>query len=236
MKTAIFGASLALCALLAQAQTASHQYRLDGNLLDDMGGSALISHGGSLDTTGYSFGANQGLEMSAALGSVYTIDLSFHFDTQGDWQKIVDFKALAADSGMYREGDLWSFYPVVSGGPVLAAVDARLTLTRDAAGMLLIYGNGALVHTVDDSSNAYADFGSLPAYFFIDDGATLHEASPGRVDYIRTYDMALSATQVANLSAVPEPASALLALLGLAAVLPVVRRQTRARNRNRNRG
>lgn len=211
----------------AQAAVPSHLYRLDGNLLDDYAGPALISNGGTLDASGYSFGANEGLTLPLNLGAAYTIDLRFHFDdVNSGWNKIIDFKSLSSDNGMYTLNGGWDFCcgPGVGNfSSIAAGVDARLTLTRNGAGEVNVYINGALGRTVGND-NGIADFAGNSARFFIDDVVTgQHEARAGRVDFIRTFNGALSASQVAALSndptsPVPEPAAGALFLLGLAGV------------------
>lgn len=223
-------AALLFAALGANAAQ-THQYRLDGSLSDDLGGPALTSHGGTLSATDYTFGKNQGLTLGASLGAVYTVDLSFHFDTHSSWQKIIDFSNLASDAGMYTLNSNYNFFPVTDAGLAPGdGIDGRLTLTRNAAALLSIYSNGALVGSFTDSSN-FANFGANNANFFIDDFATGQgEAAAGAVDYIRTWDTALSADDVAHLAppgvaGVPEPETYALMLAGLAALGFVSRRR-----------
>lgn len=229
MKIFSVALTLALAATLAQAQTPNHLYRLDGDLSDAMGGPSLVALGGTLDAGGYNFAANQGLEMPALLGGLYTIDLTFHFDSQGGWKKIIDFSALTSDVGMYRYDNGWNFYNQgLQNGTVAAGTEARLTLTRDSGGQVAVYGDGVLQFAFQDSSGT-ADFGGNTARFFVDDFATNQgEAAAGRVDYIRTYATALSAVEVGALgpvSAVPEPAGAALSLFGLAVLALRLRRR-----------
>jgi hypothetical protein len=233
-----FAATALLCTAAAlqaaAAATPSHQYRLDGSLADDLAGPDLVSAGGTLDITGYSFGANQGLTMPVDLGATYTIDLLFHFDAvNSGWNKIIDYKTLTSDSGMYTLNGNWNYCcggsSTGSFGSVTAGVDARLTLTRDAAGTLNIYVNGAL-NAFLGSDGGIGDFTGNSARFFIDDFATSQgEARAGRVDFIRTFDSVLTATEVADLgnepSPIPEPASVALMLLGLAGVGTAARRR-----------
>lgn len=212
----------ACAAWAAQAQTHTHQYRLDGSYADDMGGPALTPLGGTLDATGYTFGANQGLTVSGAVqASVYTIDLVFSFDDVNGYRRLIDFMDQTSDTGLYvLSGDLNFFNEVTgSGAPFVAQQPSRLTVTRDADGVFVGYVNGV-------QHIAFADFNPLAVFsgpgqvatFFRDDLAVGGEASPGFVDYIRIYDSALSAAEVANLpviGAAPEPAAALLLAGGL---------------------
>ena len=224
--------SLAAMVCVSSVQAAqTHQYRLDGSLSDDFAGPALLSNGGILGASGYSFGANQGLTLGASLGSVYTIDLSFRFDTHGGWQKIIDFSNLALDSGMYTLGSNYNFYPEADMGAAPGdGVDGRLTLTRDASNTVSVYANGVFSGSFVDSSGL-ANFGGNNANFFIDDFATSQgEAAGGFVDYIRTWDTALNANDVAALGSpvaapIPEPETYAMMLAGLGLLAVVARRR-----------
>jgi hypothetical protein len=220
---------LMLGASIVHAATPAHQYELNGSLTDDFGGPALVSNGGTLSATGYTFGNNQGLTLNAGvLGDVYTVDLSYHFDTHSGWQKIIDFSNLNADAGMYTLDAKYDFYPVTDAGAAPSdGVDGHLTLTRDASKTVSIYADGALVGSFVDTSN-YADFTGNSANFFIDDVATGRgEAASGHVDYIRTWNTALSSSDVAQLAPVPEPESYAMLLAGLGLMGVVARRRTK---------
>lgn len=218
------------CASAASAAAPSHQYRLNASYSDDLGGTALVDHGGVLDGSGYTFGQNQGLTMAVDLGAVYTVDLGYRFDSHNGWQKIIDFSNLALDSGMYTYGSDYNFYPA---GNYIAApadgVDGRLTLTRDASSLVSIYSNGTFAGSFSDTSGL-ADFTGKDAHFFIDDFATGQvEAGRGHVDYIRTWNTALTANEIGVLgvpvAAVPEPETYALLLAGLGIVSAVARRR-----------
>ncbi|WP_295994144.1 LamG-like jellyroll fold domain-containing protein [Rugamonas sp.] len=215
------------CGFAGSAAAADHLYQLNGNLDDSDGGPALVASGGTVGASAYSFAANQGLTMGVSLGSVYTIDMNFHFDALSGYQKVIDFSALASDAGMYVLGSNWNFFPVqnYSATTVVAGQDARLTITRDAASTVNLYVNGAAFGTFNDSTGL-ADFGANNAVFFIDDAHTGgREAGAGSVDYIRTYDRALTADQVGTLAPVPEPANIAMLIAGLGVLAMAARRQ-----------
>lgn len=212
---------------LAQAATPNHLYTLNGSLSDSQGGPALVAAGGALGAQDYSFTANQGLTLTGVLGDNYSIDLRFAMSALGGYQKLVDFKAGSQDAGFYAHGAALDFYPLASSGNVLGNGEwARLTLTRDAATQTFsAYLNGQLqLSFVDTGKLAVFNGSGQVARFFIDDLATnSREAGTGRVDYIATYDHALSAAEV---SAVPEPSSFALLLAGLGVVgLSLLRRR-----------
>lgn len=213
---------LSALALAAQAASPSHVYQLNGSLADQNGGPPLVADGGTLDATGYSFAPNQGLSLSNVLGSVYTIDFESSFSSLNGFRKLVDFKDRGADAGLYNLNAALNFYPVTTGSVSAFATDtlARVTITRDGAGLFTGYVNGVQqIQFTDSSSRATFSGPAQIAHFFEDDGATgFGEASAGRANYIQIFDSALSAADVATLGApapVPEPQTYALMLAGL---------------------
>jgi hypothetical protein len=196
---------LFLLSALATAQVPSHHYALD-TLNDDLGGPALTSLGGSLSDGGYRFGPNQGLRLTNVVQpDVYTIDVTFSFDQLGSWRKIIDFKNLGSDNGLYTFDNALQF--VVTAGvhfetsPPIFSVDTmtRVTLTRDDAGVVNGYVNGAPEISFVDFDGGAA-FSTPVANFFVDDPLTAGgESSGGLVRELRLYDRALSASEVLTL-------------------------------------
>lgn len=201
------------CATSANAATLLHNYKFQGNLNDSLGGTALIADGGTLGPSNYSFDKNQGLTLSNGLaaGDSYSIALNFNFTTLNGWQKIVDFNGLVPDSGFYTLDNTLNFYPVTNGStPLLGLTNADVVITRDSStNVFTAYLNGVQELTfLDSSSLAVFSSANNIIHFFEDDATTgNNEAAPGVINSIRIWDGALSANEVANISAIPVPAA-----------------------------
>jgi hypothetical protein len=204
-----------------------HDYEFNGTLADSLGGPPLVSLGGTVGPTSYTFGAQQGLSLTNALTTgLYTIDLSFEFDTLSGYRKILDFRNLSSDLGFYNLNTDLNFYNFAFGpnGALTAGTYARVDLTRDAANLVTGYVNGVAQFSFTDSGGdgAFSPINNI-INFFQDDGvAGGGESSSGSVDQIRIYDAALSAANVLALGgpklpgAVPEPSGVILVATGLA--------------------
>jgi hypothetical protein len=217
-----------------------HDYELMNTFTDSLHPSSarLVPAGGTLGSTGYTFGPNQGLSVESVIGDGgnYTIDLSFSFHDLSGYRKILDFNNLRTDNGLYvLNSSLDLFGPGDLGvGPAGAFSPdqlVRVDLTRDGTTQLVTgYVDGVSQFSFIDSGSA-AVFGApnLILQFFKDDTSTGgNQASAGFVNQIRIYDSPLSAAEVAalggpkNPGAVPEPSSfsgfatGILMLLGYA--------------------
>ncbi len=188
--------SLSRLALLALTTLATfpllaaplHDYQLNSTYADALGGPSLSPDGGTLGPTGYTFAANQGLNISSiANGSVYSIDMVFQFTDVTGYRKILDFSNLGPDTGLYVHDGALNFYNVATGSSTIAAnqiTDVRLD--RNTAGIVTGFVNGVQeIQFTDTGSIAVFDTPNQIMRFFEDDNATgQREASGGFVDSI----------------------------------------------------
>jgi PEP-CTERM motif len=207
-------------------------FRLNGNLTNAAGGPlSIVNNGGVLGATGITFASNQGPTISGFSSPTnYSVEVAFSFAQLSGYRKILDFKNRTSDNGLYNLSALLNFYPITtSGSPqFLTNQLARVVFTRNAAGQSVGYvGNTAVI----GFTNAFETQITSVLQLLRDDLVTGQgEASPGFVDYIRIYDTALSASEVAGLTppgAVPEPAAWALMIAGFGLVGSALRRKAR---------
>jgi hypothetical protein len=220
----------------AQAAVPTHQYRLDGTYSDDYGGPSLVAAGGTLDSTKYTFGGNQGLSLTAALasGSVYTIELQFKFDDVNGSRKIIDFKNLNPDAVLaVQDGQLKFCGKPLAAGSFAANTYKTVVLTRDSRNQVTGYVDGQQVFQFHDWNGATvlkSDRNSIQ--LFRNEGAS-EEDSANAVNYIRIYDVALTPTEVSTLppptAKLPEPTMlAIWSALAGWGLIPAIRRKRAA--------
>ena len=191
---ALLPGSLALDASLAPV----HVYELDGSLADTMGGPDLVALSGTLTPDGYDFGPNEGLNLSSASidPDEYTIEIDFSFDDLSGFQKVLDFKDLVADAGLYTQNDTLRFYsPHFISGNILS-VDTlhHLVLSRDGATeeVRASIDGTEVFRFVDTGDAAVFSATDQIIHFFQDDNKTSqNEVASGFVDRIRLFDAAL---------------------------------------------
>jgi hypothetical protein len=214
------------------AATLVHSYNFLNTLNDDLGGPSLVAHGGVLDSSGYTFGPNQGLSLTNAFVNTadYSIEIHFMFSSfpgTNGFDKILDLTDLQGfagiDPGLYARNQHLSYYfgSISTDAVFTAGQFIDVILTRDSSGNAVAYANGSPVFSFLDNgstNSAVLTTPTTPLWFFVDDHhSSQTEAAPGRVDAIRIWDGALTASDVAALST-PEPFSWSLVALGLAGV------------------
>lgn len=228
-----------------------HIYELNNSYVDELGGPSIAPHGGTLNSTNYSFGSSasggnafEGLSLDNGLadGSNYSIEIDFRWNDAFGWGKILDFKNLSgspSDYGLYTSpSNSLTFHSGFGAGTsaMPADTDFHLVITRDSTTDLFsAYLNGNLEFSFTDSGNRGVFDGSdEQIWFFVDDHVISDERS-GTVDRIRIYDGVLDSAQVSELFAggrppglptVPETTS-LLIWAGLASVVGLVKSRRR---------
>jgi len=189
---------------------------------------------GGTPTTVYNFGQNEGLSLDTTglISDNYTIAALFSFNNISNYRKILDFKNLTKDRGLYTfEGQL-NFFDAAIGGPAVGpGTFLEAVLTRDSSTKLVsAYFDGNLVFSFTDSSSDGVISVDNLLNIFQDDADVGGESSSGSVAGIRIFDNVLTDAEVADLdlitpsvpptSQVPGP----LPLLGVGAAFGWSRR------------
>jgi hypothetical protein len=227
----ILATAAALIAVPASAAVIG-DFRLDGNLNNAAGGAlTLTNNGGTLGATGISFAANQGPTISGFSNPMaYSVEMAFSLINVNGYRKLLDFQNRSSDAGLYVLSSVLNFYPVVNGpsGDFAPNQVVRVVLTHDGAATTGFVGNDQR-WTFSGFSNNYANISTILQILRDDFATGQGEASGGFLDYVRVYDTALSASQVAALTApgtaggVPEPAAWAMMLTGFGLVGGAVR-------------
>jgi hypothetical protein len=205
---ACVSATMMLAGAASSARADKFNYNLNNRLTGQGGDPPLVSYGGTVGHTGYTFGVLQGLSLSGTgIFDVYSINIRFYFDdvnaSFNGYERILDFKNRAFDEGLYnRNGSLEFFVGCCSGpggtggssaGAVFASGQiADLLLTRSATGIFSAYVNDTLAFSFLDSTGLATFSGpDNVIWFFMDDFESLNnypnlpEAGSGFVDRIR---------------------------------------------------
>lgn len=176
----------------AARATLLHDYELNGTFADSLGGPPMVGNGGTLGATGYTFAANQGPSLSNALplpGS-YSIEIGFTLNSTAGYKKLIDFKDLTSDNGLYNHDTELVFYDLAFGpdGAIEAGVPVTVLLTRNGTtGEVVGYVNGIeQIRFTDSGGDAVFTGANNIIHFMQDDGVTGGSESPsGFLDFVR---------------------------------------------------
>ena len=236
MKLARIALAFLLPVIHSSASMLIHDYQFQNNLADSLGGPSLVSLGGSVGSGSYTFAAEQGLSLSNGLSNSadYSLYMNFEFSSvSGGYEKIVDFKSLTSDNGLYNLNAALDYYPFAGSlNTMPAGTFVDVAITRDTASNTVTgYVNGVQqLQFTDSSSDAVFSSANNIIYFFQDDGVTGGgESSAGVATRIQIFNGALTAAEVATLpgSNVPEPMSLGLAGVGVSLCLLLRSRRNR---------
>ncbi len=145
-----------------------HDFEFEDGLSDQLGGPDLIGEGTVAEGV-YNFEAGEGLELPDALvdPANYSIELVFSFERIEDRNKVLDFKELATDEGLYVLDGMLILFPLqstelrVAAGQTLHVVVVRRSLDD----RFLLYLDGQLVRVgTDEEGFGIAAPGNL--FFF----------------------------------------------------------------------
>jgi hypothetical protein len=204
---ACISATMMLAGAVSIAAADTFTYELNGSYAESNGGPSLVPYGGTLGSTGYAFGINQGLSLSSTGAfDAYSVDIHFYFDnintSATGYQRILDFQNRTSDSGLYSttNGELVLFATSGTNDPSAQSFThdftngtmADLLVTRNASGLFSAFVNGHFAFSVMDTDGATTFAGpDNIIYFFMDDFVSLTnfpdrpEAGTGFIDRIQ---------------------------------------------------
>jgi hypothetical protein len=194
-------------------------YDFNGDLSDTLGsGPDLVDLGGTISGGRYSFGPDQGLKLTSGLpnNAVYAIEMKLQVNENlNSWKKLIDFKELSVDTGLYTYFEGINFYNLNTAGTVVLDTDFTVGVVRDNLGMVEVFLDGTSLFSFDDTASELAVSNTDILYFFVDDTQVAGETLTGSVDFIRIHNDA-STFGTSPGSRVPESGSTLVILaLGL---------------------
>lgn len=207
---------------LQMAENHLYRFKQPAPLADDRGGPSLVGPG-AITTQGYHLLNANGFSVSAALADtgVYTIVLQVNFidvHPPAGYGKIVDFKNLVTDDGIYQEdngtpsADIYlqatHHVPVIntsSPNNLPANVIKHLVFTRDGAKNFRTYLDGALLAAQNfiDTGDDFKFTGPNGIMnLFISDVTGFEPVVEAYISGMALYDRALTAVEVAALGGI----------------------------------
>jgi len=245
LKPVFYTFTLVMTLSISHAATLEADYQLQGTLDSSVGGIPPLNY--PIGTPNYVIDTVDGqsrqvLDVPPGSGpqavlngfvssNNYSVVLLASFPLQAAVAtKLMDFKDLTSDSGLYINNGLLDFYDetgstiALGGQPLLTNGYGQIVITRDeATDLTSVYVNGAPAFSFTDTSDLAVVSNTNTTdnllTFFTDDHAGLGapEDTTGNIARIRLYDGVLTPEQVAALDRVepvPEPTCLSLALAG----------------------
>lgn len=161
------------------------QHKMEQGLRDQTAhGPELVPQGGALENGAYVFGPGMGLG-SPDLGVTDHYALQFVFRWRGGkgYQKLIDFKDRAVDSGLYTYEGKFTFYTLAVGGAALEGEQRLLIQRNRATRVVQVYLDFRPVFAFVDLDDD-AVFKEKKGWFFIDDKSTTNEQGPGAMRWL----------------------------------------------------
>jgi hypothetical protein len=183
-------------------------YEFNNNFQDTLGsGPNLVAFGaGAFNAGSYSFGPQQGLQLVSPFTSGdYRIEFDATFTNLTAWDKLIDFKNLTSDNGLYFSSNAannLNFIDNFTNSPDSFSENVQYTIGLErVGGLVTVTANGVTEFTFNDTvtQRAIASAANTVS-FFIDDTEVIGDDVTGSVSAIRIF----------TVSAVPEPSTVLL--------------------------
>jgi hypothetical protein len=197
------GLALMLLSAGASGATRTHFWGLNGTYADALGGTNLEPQGGNLIRSGYYFPENQALNLVQAVNPKdYSIVMVFFLSEYASFKKLIDFKHLGSDYGLYNYSGTAYFYPIAYATNLVFEQGkwVHLAFTRDGrSAQAACFVNGAKQFGFFDANEVAVFSGPTNIVSLLaDDTATgRYESAPGFVDYVELFEGALSDAEVA---------------------------------------
>ena len=132
----------------------------------------------------------------------YSFVMLVRLDAVDGYRKLIHFKDLSDDNGIYvDDGTLYAYDLDYSAVVVQPLVWYQIVVTRSATNSVRTYVDGTRVLRVADPTGTQVLGPDDFLRFLLDDEGTMDEETGGMIARLRIYNDALSATQVRNLGA-----------------------------------
>ena len=183
---------------------------LSGNIagapdIEYLGGSAVYENGtvDGLGVRALQIELDSGLKLDLSQWAIcddYTVVLHGYIDDVVGYKKLIDFRNLTVDSGLYNFNGAVNLFPGIEAPNerIVANEYFQLVMTRDSNHLTTLYVNGEFQFEYTDVSLATSMCFTDQFIFFVDDNFN-NEHPRGAVARVTIYDHTLSAEEIGNL-------------------------------------